>query len=177
MAFSANSLIFLLTGLIIGSKRAVLGESDLFDYCCLALIYFILHVARLTVFVLLRPAMDRLGYGVSFQDCAISVWGGLRGALGLALALVVYGDRCGARTTDCINPQIADKFLFHTAGIVVLTLCVNSMTIQSLVETLGMDKVPISKEHIFGIAMQKFRAVGNHEVRVLKQDPLYGASI
>ena len=176
MAFSANSLIFLLTGLIIGSKRIVLGEGELFDYCCLALVYCLLHVSRLTVFLLLRPVMDRLGYGVSFQDCAISVWGGLRGALGLALALVVYGDRCGARTTDCIDPQIADRFLFHTAGIVVLTLCVNSMTIQSLVETLGMDKVPVSKEHIFGIAMQKLKASGCDEVRVLKQDPLYGCA-
>lgn len=34
----------------------------------------------------------RIGYGLSWQNAVVAAWGGLRGAVGLALALQVYID-------------------------------------------------------------------------------------
>ena len=38
------------------------------------------------------PILMRIGYGLSWQNAVVSAWGGLRGAVGLALALQVYLD-------------------------------------------------------------------------------------
>ncbi len=37
----------------------------------------------------LFPILTRVGYSVTWKDIVIITWGGLRGAVGLALALVV----------------------------------------------------------------------------------------
>ena len=38
------------------------------------------------------PILMRIGYGLSWQNAVVAAWGGLRGAVGLALALQVYID-------------------------------------------------------------------------------------
>ena len=59
--------------------------------------------------------MSSVGYGVTMQECAVSVYGGLRGAVGLALGLTV-------RLDPKIDNVIGEKVLFHCAGIVILTV-------------------------------------------------------
>ena len=59
------------------------------------------------------------------------MWGGLRGAVGLALALLV------AQSEELDSHNIGSKVLFHTSGIVVLTLMINATTIQLLLKLLG----------------------------------------
>ena len=39
------------------------------------------------------PILMRIGYGLSWQNAVVTAWGGLRGAVGLALALQVYIDQ------------------------------------------------------------------------------------
>ena len=38
------------------------------------------------------PILMRIGYGLTWQSAVVVCWGGLRGAVGLALALQVYLD-------------------------------------------------------------------------------------
>ena len=51
----------------------------------------------------------------------VLLWGGLRGAVSLALALIVELD-------TGIEASIRDRILFHVAGIVLLTILVNGST-------------------------------------------------
>ncbi len=44
---------------------------------------------RLIVNGLLFPILTRVGYSMTWKDMVVISWGGLRGAVGLALALVV----------------------------------------------------------------------------------------
>ena len=37
----------------------------------------------------LSPLLSRIGYGLTWRNTTVVVWGGLRGAVGLALALMV----------------------------------------------------------------------------------------
>ena len=61
----------------------------------------------------------------------ILVYGGLRGAVSLALALLVERE---------IKGRAADLIVFHTAGIVFLTLLLNATTIKPILQYLGLDQ-------------------------------------
>ena len=67
-------------------------------------------------------------------------FGALRGAIGLALALIVAGV-----DDQFISKEIKDQFLFFTAGIVTLTLLINASTIKYIVQALGLTKVSPAK--------------------------------
>lgn len=63
------------------------------DWGYLFLLYFFIHVIRLfTVFALL-PMLRRMGYGFTVKEAFVLVYSGLRGAVGLALALLVAADK------------------------------------------------------------------------------------
>lgn len=54
------------------------------------------------VMMTFSPILMRIGYGLSWQNAVVTAWGGLRGAVGLALALQVYID----------HPEIGGKVCF-----------------------------------------------------------------
>lgn len=81
------------------------------------------------------PVLRKLGYGLSWRNAVVLTWGGLRGAVGLAMALIVV------QTKEINFATIGSKVLFHTSGIVVLTLLVNATTIKSLLSILGEKRL------------------------------------
>jgi len=82
---------------------------------------------------MLSPFMKKMGYGLNFKTGVVLVYGGLRGAIGLALALIVN------LQTDF--PQVyRDRFIFHVAGFVCLTLVINASTIKYLLSWLGFSQ-------------------------------------
>lgn len=113
--------------------------------------------------VLLKPILHKFGYGFDWKTLSVVSWGGLRGAVGLCLALEVYEEphlctidklgpkvrktRAYAYKTLCRN--ICDNFiyqvLFQTAGIVILTLLLNATTTKKLMQVLNMTT--ISQRH------------------------------
>jgi len=72
------------------------------------------------------PILKKCGYGVSMKEIVVMAYGGLRGAVGLCLALMV-------KENPHIKDEIKDIILFHTGGIALLTLTVNAMTIKYIV--------------------------------------------
>ena len=86
---------------------------------------------RLSMIGILSPFLCRLGYGLKWQDAVVMTWGGLRGAVGLALALSV------ARNPYIEHPEVGHKILIHVSGIVMLTLLVNATTTNMLLRVLG----------------------------------------
>ena len=107
-AFLANTLIFIIVGVIISNRT----NFKLEDFIDLALIYIGIHLIR-GLIVLSFPVMKRIGYGVSKQDALVLWWGGLRGVIGLAMALII--------AESSLPSFIKEPFLFITAGIVLLT--------------------------------------------------------
>jgi NhaP-type Na+/H+ or K+/H+ antiporter len=53
-------------------------------------IYFIILFARLAAIAIMYPLLKRLGTGCTWKEAFIMWWGGLRGSVGLALALIMY---------------------------------------------------------------------------------------
>lgn len=143
--YIANTLIFIIVGVVIASRISFTAS----DFVVLLILYIGLHVVRATMMGLLYPVMKRSGYGLNFKDSVVAWYGALRGAVGLALALIVAG-------MDSLPIEVRNQFLFLTAGIVLLTLLVNATTIKMLVDKLGLTRMAASKAAILN---QTYRTV------------------
>lgn len=86
IAFVANVIIFIVVGVVIAQKVEPSGM----DYAILGLVYMIIHLVRAINMGVFYPLMRKAGYGLPPRDAIVVWWGALRGAIGLALALVVY---------------------------------------------------------------------------------------
>ena len=88
-AFAANVIIFIVVGVVIAQKAQPTGM----DFAILGLVYLAIHLVRGINMGIFYPLMRKAGYGLPGKDAVVVWWGALRGAIGLALALVVYTER------------------------------------------------------------------------------------
>ncbi len=158
-AFIANTLIFLIVGVVI-AERTVFTNNDII---ILLLIYVGVFIVRGIVITLFYPAMKRIGYGLDKKDAIVVWYGALRGAIGLALALIV------ANSSE-IDKEIRDQFLFFTAGIVTLTLLINATTIKALVNKLGLTKLSAAKIMTINSANTYVQQSAEKNIEQLKSD-------
>ena len=159
--FIANCLIFLIVGIVV-AERSVF---NLNDFVLLAIFYIGIHVVRAVVIAVLYPFMKRAGYGLPKKEAIIVWYGALRGAIGLALALIVAGV-----DDQYISKEIKDQFLFFTAGIVTLTLLINASTIKFIVGKLGLTKVSPAKAQMLVNAREYLYESTHNQIERLKGD-------
>lgn len=136
MAYMANTLIFLIVGIVI-ALQIRLDSPRL--WLILAALYVLLILIRSVSVLVLMPILHRIGIGITREKAVVLVWGGLRGAVSLSLALSVARD-------SAIAPEIREQILFLTAGIVVLTIVFNGSTMEWLLQRLHLDRLPAAKE-------------------------------
>ncbi|MFT6986147.1 MAG: NhaP-type Na+/H+ or K+/H+ antiporter [Psychromonas sp.] len=135
MAHIANTIIFILVGIIIASRIRL----DVLEWwITLGELYIGIQVIRSISIFSFLPLLKRLG-GLNKQKAVVLVWGGLRGAVSLALALIIAQD-------TILPKETGDQILFLSAGIVVLTIVINSSTMTLLLRYLGLDKLPAGKQ-------------------------------
>ena len=135
MAYMANTMVFIIVGIVIAMKV----DLTLTNILLLLVVYVGINFIRAIVVFIFYPVMKKCGYGLSLRESVILIWGGLRGALGLTLALMVS-------YTLPIPEEIRSQILFFTAGIVTLTLTVNATTMRWLLVKLGLDRIPSAKQ-------------------------------
>mmetsp|Transcript_11802 Transcript_11802/g.33365 ORF Transcript_11802/g.33365 Transcript_11802/m.33365 type:complete len:1161 (+) Transcript_11802:66-3548(+) len=139
--YLGNTVIFFLAGALTGGTMI---KIPWMDYLHLLVIYVFATVVRGTIIIGSRPLLTHLSHDkepVSLADCLIMTWGGLRGAVGLALAIQVSIDRGGGE----LDELTAHRVLFYTGGIASLTLLLNALTCPLLVQYLGITKSPAAK--------------------------------
>lgn len=160
-AFIANTLIFLIVGVVI-AKRAVFTPND---FLILFILYIGVHIVRAIVIAIFFPFMKNIGYGMSQKDAYVLWWGALRGAIGLALALVVAGV-----DDKYIAPEIKNQFLFYTAGLVTLTLLFNATTMSWFVGKLGLTKLKPAKALMLYNAYKYLQQSSDNALFRIKKD-------
>ncbi len=144
MAHFANTFIFLIVGILIATRiKLDIGEY----WIALIVLYIGITLIRGGAVAILAPILNRIGIGFTKEKGIVLVWGGLRGAVSLALALTIAQN-------NSIPKEIGDQILFLTAGIVVLTILINGLTMEKLLAMLNLDKLPPAKE----ITVQKAKA-------------------
>ena len=131
LTYIANTLIFIIVGIVIAEK-----VDFSWSHCAiLLLVYIALNIIRYITIMMLYPIMKRSGYGLNKKESIILTWGGLRGALGMTLALMVS-------YTPAIPEEIRSQVLFFTAGTVTLTPCIHATTPRWRLNKLGPVYIP-----------------------------------
>lgn len=128
LAFVANALIFLLVGLQI-NVAAIAASWPMLVWVILAML-----LARAVVIFSLVPLVGRLpgAEQIDRRFQAVMYWGGLRGAIALAIALSL-GDFA-----------YADTFVVLVTGAVLFTLILPGLTIDKLIRWLDLHRPPLA---------------------------------
>ncbi|MEA2079450.1 MAG: cation:proton antiporter, partial [Pseudomonadota bacterium] len=89
MVYMANTLIFLIVGIVI-MTHTTFDSPQL--WAALGVLYILLILIRATSVWTLMPLLELIDVGITRQKATVLVWGGLRGAVSLALALSLAQD-------------------------------------------------------------------------------------
>ncbi|PRW60756.1 sodium hydrogen exchanger isoform A [Chlorella sorokiniana] len=129
--WTANTLIFFLSGALIASE--VYKSSTLVgkDWGWAVALWALLLAIRAAGITLLYPLTSRLGYGMNWRDAIIVTWAGLRGAVGLVLALSVRNSE------DLGSQEFRERLFFFVSLQALLTVVLQGTTMQPLLRVLG----------------------------------------
>ena len=133
LAFWASSLIFVFASLLVPRMLFNIGWHDM---VLLAVLIGAAMLARAVVVFGLLPLMAtlHLSQTVSNRFKAVILWGGLRGALTLVLALSVTEN-------TKIAPDVQRFVAILATGFVLFTLLVNGTTLRLLIRLVGLDRL------------------------------------
>ena len=138
LGFWANSLIFLLAAMLVPRLIQTVSWQDVL---MLAVLILATLVARSIVVFGLMPllGMARLAESIGTAYGVVIVWGGLRGAVSLALGLAVAEN-------EALPEDFRHIVAVLTTGFVLFTLLVNGISLRPLVKLLGLDKLPPAEQ-------------------------------
>ncbi len=133
MGFWASSLIFITAS---AEVPRLLGGIHLADLWLLLIALAAALLSRAAVLFGLFPLLSASGLSqkVSAAYNFAIVWGGLRGAVTLALALSVTENKS-------IAPEMQDLVAVLATGFVLFTLLVNGLTLRPLMHLLQLDRL------------------------------------
>ena len=133
LAFWASSLIFVFASLLVPRMLFNIGWHDM---VLLAVLIGAAMLARAVVVFGLLPLMAtlHLSQTVNNRFKAVILWGGLRGALTLVLALSVTEN-------TKIAPDVQRFVAILATGFVLFTLLVNGTTLRLLIRLVGLDRL------------------------------------
>ena len=124
MAYFANQIIWLAGGHM---TAAQLSQSDVaydpLNWIRMVALFIMLNIARGVSTWIMFPTLTRMGYGLNLKETIMLIYAGLRGAICIALALLI-------RRSKNIDQHTLNEMGFYVAGAVMLTLVVNGSTIE-----------------------------------------------
>ena len=144
--------------------------------------YVVLTIFRGLIMFGVIPMFRRSQYGYTWRDALVITWGGLRGAVGLALAVAVSTDMLivdckdveGTPDAACIEGgrRIKDVCMLHTCLVVLLTLVINASTSGPMLRKLGLTALPPEKVSMVNVVsaqlirlkIQEFKKLAKHDV-------------
>jgi len=133
LAHWAGALIFLLAALLVPGLLADIQAWDLF---LIAVVVVAAMAARLFILYAILPSLTWLGLSPRVEPAyrVAILWGGLRGAVTLALALAVTEN---LRVTIDIKREVG----ILATGFTLFTLLVQGTTLRRVITYLGLDKL------------------------------------
>jgi len=153
LAHWAGALIFVLAALLI---PRLLDELRLSDLGLVAVVTLAALLARVAVLFGLLPALTwmRLSPRVDAPYRLAILWGGLRGAVTLALALAVT-------ESAFIAPEVKRLVGILATGFTLFTLIVQGTTLRWVIGRLGLDRLsPLDAalaDQVIAVALQRVR--------------------
>lgn len=96
----------------------------------------------------------------------VLVYGGLRGALGLSLSLLVGCDMA-------FPTRFRHLTVFYMAGMAAMTNLVNGTTCKALVEYLNMIQIPVVKKKVYRSYLKELIVTSDDKQKELAIDKFY----
>lgn len=158
LGFWANSLIFILVGIAVPGIMASFGEGL---WSTLGVLLLTAFTARALITFVAVPMLARLRLGaeIGIGFRTVMWWGGLRGAVSLALALsVLENDGFAEETRNFVVALVCAFVLF--------TLFINATTVGFVMKFFGLDKLSA------GDIAVRDRAIGTTLGRIVRHLPL-----
>ena len=133
LGFWANSLIFVLVGIAVPAILAVFGPEM---WKTLATLLVVGFGARALLTHGLLPILSGLGVcpPVNLGFRTVMWWGGLRGAVSLALALAIFEN-------EAISEDVRNFVVALVCAFVLFTLFINATTVGMVMKAFGLDKL------------------------------------
>jgi monovalent cation:H+ antiporter, CPA1 family len=155
LGFIANSMVFLLMGLAVPAVLKEFGRTELAQLIGLAIIVL---AARVFIMFVLLPLMSKINFSahVSTRYRMVMCWGGLLGAVPLALGLAVMKDEQFPAELQAFIGLLATAY-------VLFTLFVNGTTLPLLIRLLKLNRLSRTDELI------KERALANARSTIRSQ--------
>ena len=131
--FWANSILFVLVGMAV---PRIMVSADLGSFGLLAVLVAVSFLARAGFIYGLLPLLSIRNFTAKVSGAfkTVMFWGGLRGAVSLALALAVMEN-------DAYSPVVQDFIGMLVTGFVLFTLFVNATTVGTVMKIFGLDKL------------------------------------
>ena len=132
LAFWASSLIFLLAAMQAPDQLRHIGDKWLTDLGLLAVLILAAMAARGVTLYGLMPALSASGIAepIGNKYKLVMLWGGLRGAVSLALA-------AAATENGALPPEVG----VLATGFVLFTLVINAPTLRPLMRLIELDRL------------------------------------
>ena len=162
IAFWARSLILVLASMLVPRLLSDVGVHDLLLLTVLIAAAF--GARAFALFVLMPPLESlRLTRRIDLNYKLAIIWGGLRGALTLVLALAV--------TEHAALPANIQRFVVVLAtGFVLFTLFINGTTLRVAIRLLGIDRLSprdaALRDHIQALSYSEARDAAREIARV-----------
>ncbi|MDJ0949143.1 MAG: cation:proton antiporter [Alphaproteobacteria bacterium] len=162
LEFWANSMIFILASML---AAQVLPEARAADVGLLALLVAAALAARALVLYGLWPALVAAGLGepIGHRYKAVILWGGLRGAVTLALALAVYEN-------PFVPGEIQNFVAVLATAYVLFTLFAGAPSLRPLLHALKLDQLSPTERALRDRVMALSRQVVGEEVRAVARE-------
>mmetsp|Transcript_133139 Transcript_133139/g.265631 ORF Transcript_133139/g.265631 Transcript_133139/m.265631 type:complete len:932 (-) Transcript_133139:188-2983(-) len=134
--FIGNTMVFLLAGLLWGHQLLIghhIHHITGMDVLHLLGLYVALHAIRGIMIFFFWPFLNLIGPKITWREALVMTWSGLRGAVGLILAIIVDEQ-------EEISREMGAKFLFHIGGIAMMTISINASLCPLLLRTLSLTR-------------------------------------
>lgn len=158
-----ETLIFLLGGIITGYLifHDPNSQIDALDWIRMFGLYILVVISRLVVIFSFYPILSKTGYGMNWREGFILGWGGLRGSMSIALALVF-------RAEENMPLKTRQLIVFNSAGVATLTMLINATTAGYLIRKLKVVSVPATKAKIKVNLQSEIRQKAVHKLEEIR---------
>ena len=172
LEFIANTILFVFSGLMIGysvtdkHNEVNLLTGPMIGYAIV--MYIFCNLIRAVVVAMCYPLLRISGYGMDWRHATVVAFGGLRGAVGLALALIVK-----------LNDKVKDSefksvLLLHMGVVCVLTLLINASLTPTVLKLVGLRETSPAKIQFLDYATRNVDAIMEETLELMRYGNLEG---
>ena len=185
IAHILNTVIFAIAGTKLGtllSDRHLREIGSNLGWGKIIAIYPIVLFTRGLAILIFSPALKYWGTKATWQEMVVCWWGGLRGSVGLALALVVAHTEYDANMWGPTNTQTGEitdtldcrdqpmMVLWMNLVVVAFTVWINGVTMAPLMKILKLTKIPEDRRFQLNTAYLQMKKDSDAYFKKLTQD-------